>query len=114
MQTASIELTTLAIILTLHFVADFIMQSDYIAKTKSTSWKSLSIHVGIYTLVLALLNPIWALVNGLLHFCVDAVTSRLTSMLWQAKKTHYFFVVIGLDQLLHALMLVTTYIYLTR
>lgn len=109
-----IELQILAFILILHFVADFILQSSHIAKTKSTSWKSLSIHVGIYTLVLALLNPIWALINGILHFYVDAVTSRLTSMLWKEGKTHYFFVVIGLDQLLHTLMLVTTYIYLTN
>lgn len=110
-----IELQILAFILVLHFVADFILQSDYIAKTKSSSWKSLTIHVSLYTMVLLLtLNPLWAFINGILHFCVDAVTSRLTSMLWKEGKTHYFFVVIGLDQLLHTLMLVTTYIYLTN
>jgi hypothetical protein len=35
------------------------------------------------------------------HWVTDFVTSRITSKLWGASAFHYFFVTVGLDQLLH-------------
>lgn len=78
----------------------------------------------------------WVGFNALCHFCQDAITSRWTTALWfidlrpagtaperpgtydpgsvptyvvtMNKKRHWFFVVIGLDQLLHYLVLFKT------
>lgn len=92
------------------------------AKGKSSSNKILSEHITVYTLVMLipgilLLGPIgalWAIFNGLVHFLVDYFTSRLTSKLWAEGKVHDFFVVIGLDQLIHTLTLLISYYYIVR
>lgn len=105
-------------IIFLHWVADFICQTDKMAKNKSTSWIWLANHVTIYqvTLFIGLLpafkwfTPLsifnFVLYNGGAHFFIDAVTSRITSKLWAKGQTHNFFVVIGLDQLLHTCILI--------
>lgn len=104
-------------ILVLHFIADFVFQSDWMAINKSSSFRALLLHVVIYTLTLCTI-PLavtdmsiavpcltWALVNGVIHFVQDAVTSRMTAYLWKKEQRHWFFVVIGLDQLLHYVFL---------
>lgn len=116
---------TLQMIVTIviaHWVADFIFQTDKMAQNKSTDWLALCFHVAVYTGVMTaimlcfasfvgfLVAPIawWALGNGALHFCIDAVTSRIARHLWSSKMSHDFFVVIGLDQLLHTVCLFAT------
>lgn len=133
----------LLVLLTTHFVGDFMCQNDAMATRKSNDWRWLLLHVWIYTLVLmpsvAALSAMVGRPNQLvpflvitfgLHFLVDAITSRLTSKFWffeprpgiweQAsycvpkhgesivnpwvyvpERRHNFFVMIGLDQLLH-------------
>ncbi len=44
-----------------------------------------------------------ALLLFVTHWVIDYCTSRITSQLWQAGDVHYFFVVVGFDQLLHLL-----------
>ncbi len=57
---------------------------------------------------------VWAVVNGVLHFITDAITSRITSKLWQKNDMHNFFVVVGFDQLVHYACLFITMIALTN
>jgi len=57
---------------------------------------------------LLLLGWKFALLNGAIHFVVDYNTSRVTSRLWQEKRVHDFFVVVGFDQLLHSITLLGT------
>ena len=92
-----------------HFVSDFILQSDSMAKNKSSSFKWLTIHATVYTIPFLIFGWQFALINGFAHWCTDAVTSRITKRLWEAKEVHYFFVVIGLDQSIHF-----TTLYLTQ
>ena len=105
------------IIIFSHWFADFIAQSDWMAKNKSKSWIALSLHIASYTTSMAImmsmavgLKPaiIYALANGALHFIVDAVTSRITAKLYAKGDVHNFFVVIGLDQAIHMSTLVAT------
>ena len=103
------ELSTLTLILILHFIADFILQSDYVPQNKSKSNKVLLQHIVIYGLPFLLISPLYAIVNAILHGIVDYNTSRLSSKLWAKKEVHWFFVVIGADQLLHMLALIWTY-----
>lgn len=99
-----------------HWVADFIAQSDWMAKNKSKSWKALSLHILAYTaslaILLSLVHPktaiLYALVNGGVHFVIDALTSRITAKLYAKGDVHNFFVVIGLDQALHMSTLAAT------
>ncbi len=110
------------LIFVVHFLADFVFQSSKMATGKSKSFKWLSIHVGVYGLVSLISAFIigfnisdmrWALIwwgiNVGLHFVVDFFTSKITSRFWEQKNMRLFFVMIGFDQLLHNLCLITTY-----
>lgn len=111
-------------LLAVHFVADFICQTDWMATNKSRDWNALGTHVLVYTAVF-----MWALIavgfhwggGGLglflcltfvTHFFTDAVTSRINSRLWLANQRHWFFVGIGADQLVHAATLAWTWNYI--
>ena len=120
-----VDLTLIVVILIAHFIADFVLQTDNMAKGKSTSNGWLFLHVSVYTIVIYCLlrgyteyiqgtiNPtgylfVWAVFNGLAHFSTDYFTSRWTSSLWKQGRTHDFFVVIGLDQTIHFITLFIT------
>lgn len=112
-----IPVEIILLILSVHFVADFILQSDWQAKNKSVSNKALSLHVLTYTSVWAVVLSsagakgfLFAAINGFLHFLVDFVTSRVNKRLWSAGRTHDFFVGVGLDQLVHYICLFLSYI----
>lgn len=80
------------------------------ATNKSKSNLALLSHVTAYTIpFMVIISPLYGLVNGVIHFIIDYNTSRVSSKLWADKKTHWFFVTIGFDQLLHALTLIWTY-----
>jgi hypothetical protein len=105
-------------ILLAHWIADFICQTDDMAKNKSKSWKWLSAHIFTYFVVLFWICVIaiddtklvlqFALINSAGHFIIDMITSRVTSYLWSKERVHDFFVVIGFDQLLHVTILIFT------
>ena len=103
---------TVVLLLVLHFIGDFLLQSDWMAKNKSKSLKALALHVSMYMIPFFYVGYVYALVNALAHMAVDAVTSRLNSHLWEKKEVHWFFVSIGFDQLIHLSTLVLTYQYL--
>lgn len=114
-------------LLTIHFVADFLLQTDWMALNKSKSNKALLTHTGVYALCFVPFGLQLALITLVLHTLTDYVTSRMTSRLWffdgdasygidangwvkqrPNGKRHWFFVMIGLDQLLHAWQLILT------
>lgn len=115
----------LLIIFVVHFLADFVFQSSKMATGKSKSLKWLSVHVTVYGLVSILsllviyfafkqieMAIYWWMLNVILHFFVDFVTSKITSVFWEQKNMRLFFVMIGLDQLIHILCLTGTYFLL--
>lgn len=106
---------TIYYILFIHWVADFVCQSDWMAKNKSSSNVALSLHISTYTLIFTVLTGFsikYSVINGLAHLGIDYVTSRLSSRQWQQGKVHNFFVIVGLDQMLHVMTLVYTMDYL--
>lgn len=102
----------IVILIWIHFIADFILQTDDIAKAKSTSNKALLIHVVIYSVLLLWFGWLFAIVNLVGHAITDYFTSRTASYFYQNDQRHWFFVTIGFDQAIHLTMLVLTYWWL--
>jgi hypothetical protein len=107
-----IDFQTLLLIIWLHWFADFVMQTDAMAKGKSKSFGWLGYHVAVYSLFMIPLGLTFAVINGILHGVVDYFTSRESSKRWAKGEVHNFFVVIGFDQALHMTCLVGTWILL--
>lgn len=108
-----ISVSMVLILIWLHFVCDFILQTDQMAKQKSTSNKWLTSHVIAYTIPFMLIGVKFAVVNGILHFITDYISSRISSKMWSKGEVHWFFVVIGADQAIHiSTLLLTAYIML--
>lgn len=113
-----------------HWVADFVAQTDEMAKNKSSSNKWLGKHIISYgnhllygslpLLVagivmgknLAFVIVLYVVINMALHFITDYFTSRWTKKLWYEKNVHKFFIVIGLDQYIHTACLILTYVWI--
>jgi hypothetical protein len=110
-----------------HWIADFVLQSDRMAKGKSTSFYWLTTHVYVYVLFMAFTTAfilgtvftpgawtIWLLINGVAHWITDYFTSRCSSHFFKKNDYHNGFVVIGWDQYLHLAFLVVTTVLLMR
>lgn len=128
--------TTIVALMTIHWLADFVLQSRWMAVNKGSSLKALLLHVTVYTLVLGFgvfllafwiiggaTSPgviegsvrfavVYALLNGILHGVVDFITSKMSSALYKSQDYYEFWVVIGFDQLLHTSILVLSYFWL--
>lgn len=115
-------------VLFIHWFADFVCQTDWQAKNKSSNNKALLLHVTTYSLVWLLisfvifymtyktdiiisiiLSIIFTSITFVCHFITDYITSRLNSKLWSNGKVHNFFVSIGFDQVLHYIQLFFTF-----
>lgn len=114
-------LLSLAFILLGHWVADFVLQTRWMARNKSHDVWALVVHVTVYTHVLTawvLMLGWWlawrgselsflprdaiafGLISGMLHFATDYFTSRLSSRMYETSREHAFWT-IGLDQWIH-------------
>jgi len=106
------NLDYLLIIIWLHFFADFLFQYDRMAIEKGHNWKYLFFHGEIYTATFLLFNPIYAVVNGILHIVVDFATSKLITYFSTNNQRHWFFVTIGMDQAIHFTCLIMSFFIL--
>ncbi len=105
-------ISTILILVWLHFVADFMLQSDRIATAKSSDNAVLFFHVTVYSVSFLCFGWKFVLVTWLAHFVTDYVSSRLMLRLYKAGERHWFFVVIGADQALHMTALFGAYVWL--
>jgi len=120
MISATLCLSTLLILVWTHLFADFFLQTDKMAISKSSSNAWLSVHVSAYIIpFLILCGWKFAAVNFVAHWLTDFFSSRATTKLWKlgeaanaAKQPnsyrHWFFTVIGVDQALHMTALILT------
>jgi len=110
-------------LLFLHWVGDSLFQSGLMAVRKGNSPVVLTQHVLIYTWTIGLgllFRDVWqmvalyAILNGILHWLTDFVTSKLNGRLWKSGNAttppnlHWFFVSVLSDQLVHTIALVLT------
>jgi len=107
-----IEYNIILILIWIHFVADFVLQSTKMGLNKWNSLKWLGFHCTVYGIPFLYFGVKFALITVGLHFIVDFFSSKITHQLWEKKEVHWFFVVIGWDQALHFVCLLATYRYL--
>lgn len=107
-------------LLFIHWVGDYVLQSNEMATRKSQSIKWLTIHVLVYTCALLagvlLLIPFDVIpidhiatfvgINGAFHWITDLTTSRIAHRV--ADNPRIYHPVIGFDQFLHSLTLLVT------
>lgn len=112
------NVTIVLFILFIHWVADFLCQTDHQAQNKSKDNEALTQHILTYTAIwivpsIILVGVVWAsvflAVTFICHWLTDYCTSRVNSKLWADKNVHWFFVSVGFDQLLHYAQLFITY-----
>lgn len=102
----------------LHWVGDFVLQSRWMGNNKSKNWFALAFHVAVYENVLffgLIAYPgalKFAVINMIIHFFIDAITSRASGFFFKKNNIYAFFTVIGFDQFLHAATLMLTFHYL--
>ena len=127
-----IDYYTIIVITFFHFLFDFKFQSRAMAESKSHNAESLTEHVFIYSLGLAVMAGLcwrsfgsWETpaalinvfgfigINAALHWFTDWMTSKATTLLWKESRTGEFFDMIGFDQFLHTAALFGTFIWLT-
>lgn len=116
-------LFNILLILFIHYFADFICQTRWMAENKSKNVTALTSHVLVYSLVMFLaLFGIFEIqsvcifigINAILHWMTDFLTSKATSYFWSKKETFKFFATIGLDQYIHQVCLISTAYFLFR
>ena len=118
----NLQLLIFACFIVLHYLADFILQTHTMASRKSFDNLALAQHVMVYLACFGVFSIMIFGEQALLpccilavaHFATDWLTSRWSSSLWKSQQWHLFFVVIGLDQLIHYGQLVALTIYLTH
>lgn len=125
------------ILLVIHFIGDFVLQNRQMGLNKGKSLMWLSMHVGVYFTTLLIFGFIlgyyisdsmttifkFCFLNAIIHWFTDLITSKCSGisytkmlyfkenkiaekeMFWQ----YMFWLVIGFDQLLHAVALLLTY-----
>ena len=110
-------------LLAVHWFADFVLQTHWQAQNKSKNLNALARHVGVYSAALLIAIPwifpgdlrdhvsrwlAFTVLNGILHFGTDFLTSRASAIFSKNGDWHNFFVVVGFDQLIHQLTLAGT------
>ena len=115
------------LILIVHFLADFAMQTHDQATNKGEGKsffnKWLFYHVGVYTSIWSAVylvlpqNDVWndisiysqlflfVILVGVPHYITDWITSRIGKPFWKNQDFHNGFVVVGFDQVIHYLCL---------
>lgn len=110
----SYQLQAFIALLAAHWFADFVLQTRWQQTNKSKNNVALFRHVLVYSGVLGITSYflfaipsyglqwlLFVILNGLFHFITDYYTSRWTSRLYAKQNWHDFFIVVGLDQLIH-------------
>lgn len=102
LEVSHFTIITIIGLLFLHWVVDFLMQTDYMALNKSKDIKVLLMHCAVYATPFIWFGGMrYVLFLFVTHFLIDFYTSRITSYLWKKEKRYWFFVTIGFDQFLH-------------
>ena len=118
------EIQIFLVILFVHYLSDFVLQTDEQAKNKGIGknlWnRPLFFHVLTYTISWSLfflvlpIDPLFYNIYGWLlfvifigvpHYLIDWCTSRIGKPFWEKGDAHNGFCIVGFDQILHYICL---------
>lgn len=74
-----------AMIIWIHFLADVILQTDTMAKGKSSSNKWLGLHVLVYSIPWLYFGWLFVIITAVSHFVTDYISSRVATNLCLTK-----------------------------
>lgn len=114
MPVIEVSVHAVAALLVIHFVADFLFQTNWQAVNKSKDPLALTSHVITYSLPFIVFGPLFFLITFVTHFATDFFTSKAVAYFNKKEKRKAMFVTIGADQLIHGLTLVYTYALLSH
>lgn len=114
-----INLIIILSIILIHFFGDFIIQTDWQAKNKSSNLEALLNHTTTYTLCwlpfcLYYHLGYFMIITWFFHTITDYLTSRWVKKSFEKQDYHMGFVKIGLDQCGHYIQLFLTFYFLTN
>lgn len=118
----------LALLALLHWLGDFVLQTNWMAIHKASNSKVRLVHVltwtasvglgvGGYLLLTGRPFDNYALflgINFVAHYATDSVTAPLNTYLRDRDRRHAFFVSLGFDQWLHNATLLATSLLIMR
>lgn len=112
------------LIIVMHYIGDFLCQTEYMAINKSENIYALVSHTFVYTFVVTVpmlfllphSSTAFLFITFIAHSITDYYTSRINKKLYKkaqnTKNARPFFNMVGLDQVLHYTQLFTTYYFL--
>jgi hypothetical protein len=114
------KIEIILLLLLIHWVADFVMQTDKQAQGKANNFTDLVSHTLNYSLILwvgvMVLSKfdVWNcfyffIITFIAHTFTDFFTSKINKSYWKRGKSHQFFVSVNFDQWLHYVQLFVTY-----
>lgn len=112
MNDIEFTIVILTLLFVKHFVADFVLQFDYMVEQKGTYGAEGGVHHSVLHMVstwaiLCWTNPfvavMAALVDGFLHYHIDWLKMNIGRWRGLTIRDHEFWVWLGADQLAHAL-----------
>lgn len=116
------NLTEIILILLVHYLADFILQTNNQATKKSENIYWLLSHTLTYSFIWVIVGFIFLfplekiflffIITLFFHTLTDFLTSRVTKYFWVKGNKHLFFSTIGFDQFLHYIQLFIAYKFL--
>ena len=98
------------LVLITHYVADFVLQTRWMGENKSKNMTAMLAHIFVYTAAISIFGIKFAVINGILHLITDLISSKLSGRAYVNKNMGQFWDVIGMDQLIHTLTLILTYV----
>ncbi len=112
------------LLIIMHTGTDLVFQGATLSFLKQKKAMYLLVHVAIYTLVLGVfslfllnLNVLQAMtftgINSGSHLIIDYSTGKMKYRFWSAKAEDSYFITSALDQILHVLILLISYYYIT-
>lgn len=112
-----------------NYVADFLLQSKKMSNNKHHSVSWLLVHIAAYTTSFAFFLWIFNLlvqaftwenmlllvgINGISHFIIDFITSKISAYYYKANKYKTFIKIIGMDQFIHVtILIILTFWFIT-
>jgi len=104
-----IDIYVLLLLLWIHFISDFVFQTNYTIFNKSKDHCLLLVHVVLYGIPFVWFGWEFALATTAVHYIVDWFTTRLTLYL-QEKDSPQWILAVIFDQALHISFLFIAYV----